>query len=93
MIIDDRMPHTLSSDEILVRTGLNENIRGQLGTYEQKTAIFSWLDTLRAIEECINLLIADWSAEEEAVIAELRDDAERFLAEPTHLVWIRNGHR
>ncbi|MFS2042296.1 MULTISPECIES: hypothetical protein [Rhizobium/Agrobacterium group] len=90
MIIDDRMPHTLSSDEILVRIGLNENIRGQLGTYEQKTAIFSWLDTLRAIEECINLLIADWSAEEEAVIAELfATRVERFLAEPTYLVWIR----
>ncbi len=35
-----------------------------LAPYEPRSATYAWFDTLRAIEECINLIHVDWDDDE-----------------------------
>lgn len=43
------------------RIALQEaQIVGALAPYEPRSAIYAWFDTLRAVEECINLITVEW---------------------------------
>lgn len=52
----------LSSEKALTdRIALQERqIRDALAKYEPVSATLAWFDTLRAVEECINLITVDW---------------------------------
>ncbi|MCO6426041.1 hypothetical protein [Sinorhizobium meliloti] len=91
MKMDYRLSIELDDREILDRIHMQESaIREFLQVYEPKSTIFSWLDTLRAIEECINLLMADWSAVEGAFFSDLLlTPVNRFLSDPTYLIAVR----
>lgn len=91
LMIDSRLTPELNNQEILDRIHLQERfIREALQAYDPKSAVLSWLDTLRAVEECINLLMADWSTEEEAFLAELLSSpVTRFISEPSYLLAVR----
>src|SRR5947207_3328134 len=57
---------TASSPEqaLADRIALQERqIADALAPYEPLSATYAWLDTLRAIEECINLMTVDWDDE------------------------------
>ncbi len=58
------MTEAISTDEL---EGLifeqQRRVSGALAPYEVETAICHWLDTLRGIEELINLLTVDWDDE------------------------------
>jgi hypothetical protein len=41
-----------------------QQIADALAPYEPHSATYSWFDTLRAIEECINLMTVDWNDED-----------------------------
>ena len=54
----------MSEEELYERIGLHEQrIAGALAPYEPLSATLAWFDTLRAIEECINLITVDWDDE------------------------------
>lgn len=92
MIIDGRMLSELSADEIELRMAMQErSICQALSRYHPASAILAWLDTLRAIEECINLVAADWSGIDEHFFEELlASPMMRFVAEPRYLIAVRN---
>jgi hypothetical protein len=41
-----------------------QQIADALASYGPRSATYSWFDTLRAIEECINLMTVDWNDED-----------------------------
>lgn len=92
MIIDGRMLSELSVDEIELRMDVQERfICESLSRYHPTSAILAWLDTLRAIEECINLVAADWTGIDEEFFEELvASPMIRFVAEPHYLISVRN---
>lgn len=55
-----------AAEEALVgRIALQEQqIADALAPYEPLSATYTWFDTLRAIEECINLITVDWNDED-----------------------------
>lgn len=54
----------MSESELRERIGQHEQrIAGALAPYEPLSATLAWFDTLRAIEECINLITVDWDDE------------------------------
>lgn len=58
------MTEELSRDELEGRVSeLQSRIRAALAPYEVETAVGHWLDTLRGIEELINLPTVDWDDE------------------------------
>lgn len=58
------MTEELSRDELEGRISeLQSRIRAALAPYEVETAVSHWLDTLRGIEELINLPTVDWGDE------------------------------
>lgn len=57
--------HIHASDEVLIaRIADHENrIATGLASYEPRTATLAWFETLRAVEELINLPTADWAGD------------------------------
>lgn len=50
---------------LVCRIALQEQqIADALSPYEPLSATYTWFDTLRAIEECINLITVDWNDED-----------------------------
>ncbi|TCR80895.1 hypothetical protein [Rhizobium sp. BK376] len=91
MIMDHRLPSELNNQEIADRIRKQVTaIRELLEAYEPRSTIFAWLDTLRAVEECINLVMVDWSTAEESFFSDLLSTpVDRFLIAPTYLVAVR----
>jgi hypothetical protein len=90
-MMDSRYVFELTTDEIHTQMHAQERfIREALQLYEPTYAILAWFDTLRAIEECINLVTADWSDEDEDFfLALIRSPFDRFLKEPCYLLEVR----
>lgn len=66
-MINPIYPLTASSSQhmLVERISLRERqIADALSTYEPRSTSLAWFDTLRAIEECINLIHVDWNDEE-----------------------------
>ena len=60
-----RLMTALTIPELQDRIALHERrIADTLAPYDPVTATLAWFDTLRAIEDCINLPHHDWSSEE-----------------------------
>jgi len=58
---------TASAAEVALvgRIALQEQqIADALAPHEPLSATYAWFDTLRAIEECINLITVDWNDED-----------------------------
>lgn len=55
-----------AAEQVLVgRIALQERqVTDTLAPYDPISATYTWFDTLRAIEECINLITVDWNDEE-----------------------------
>jgi hypothetical protein len=49
-----------------------QKIAALLSRYEPRSLTLSWLQTLRAVEECINLVTVDWDEESADTIFEMR---------------------
>lgn len=61
----DILTASASEDALVGRIALQEQqIADALAPYEALSATYAWFDTLRAIEECINLITVDWDDDE-----------------------------
>ena len=50
-----------TEEELAERIAQQEaQIADALAPYEPRSATYAWFDTLRAVEECINLITIDW---------------------------------
>lgn len=56
-------PATTIDPQWVINTN-TANIANALAPYDPITATLAWFDTLRAIEDCINLPMADWDDDE-----------------------------
>ena len=63
---DENILTATASEKALVdRIALQEQrIADALAPYEPRSATYMWFDTLRSIEECINLITVDWKDED-----------------------------
>lgn len=63
--LEDILTASTAEQALLERIALQEQqIADALAPYEPHSATLSWFDTLRAIEECINLITVDWDDDE-----------------------------
>ena len=61
----DILTASAAEDALVNRIALQEQqIADALAHYEPLSATYTWFDTLRAIEECINLTTVDWNDED-----------------------------
>jgi hypothetical protein len=61
----DILTASAAEDALVNRIALQEQqIADALAPYEPLSATYAWFDTLRAIEECINLITVDWNDED-----------------------------
>src|ERR1035441_6829415 len=61
----DILTASAAEQALVGRIALQEQqIADALAPYEPLSATYTWFDTLRAIEECINLITVDWNDED-----------------------------
>jgi hypothetical protein len=62
---EDILTASATEEALVGRMALQEQqIADALAFYEPLSATYMWFDTLRAIEECINLITVDWEDED-----------------------------
>jgi hypothetical protein len=83
------LPTELTDDELRERIGERERAIAQiLVPYDPVTATLSWFDTLRAVEECINLPGGEWTEDELRLILEL--PVLNVVSQPQRLTKVRS---